>query len=720
MRRVLLSLLLLTLGLGASAQRLSLTDHPKCDAQTYAAVLKAMPADDKPAATAGEMRLLAKVTPDFDAEALRAMGIAVGAKAGDIVALRLPAGKVALLNSRAEVLQYCIAPVVAPNMDRTRRDTRTDSVHAGASPLPQAYTGDGVLIGITDWGFDYRHPNYNNRAGNQRLLRAWDQFKLASPAPAGFDYGTEYSSRQELLNAKSDTNNIYNIGTHGTHVAGIAAGRGVEGKYMGEAPDANLIFCTFRLDAASWMDAVAWMTGVAREEGKRLVVNSSWGMYTLGPIDGTSLLSQAINNWAQDSNVVFVTSGGNCGDDQFHVARTFVAGTADTLTTSPSYYAYTSATGQSVFLWGEPDKAFKARLGLYKGDSLHWSEWYNTADGDLYAEDSVAGIEGLGDLTYDVAIDQHHPDNRRPHIHFNIDKLRTQLCRVLLQYTADEGTVHAWNVVNLSNGAGNMGTTFTNAGNAAFTSGNNDCGIGEPACAERCISVAAHNPNDYPEEGPVSYGDIADFSSHGPLIDGRHKPDVSAPGVQVVSSINSRTTETGYAAVMSYFYQGVNYKWSRMSGTSMSGPAVTGICALLLQANPDLTPIQIRQILCQTAINDTMTGPLHLMDSISDIWGYGKVDAFAAVNEALSLVDIRTADEEWFAHSLQLYPNPATGRVTILTGRHTPEQVTIYTMDGRRVMQQTVTMEGTLDLQTLTQGLYIVRCGARTAKLIKR
>jgi hypothetical protein len=155
-----------------------------------------------------------------------------------------------------------------------------------------------------------------------------------------------------------------------------------------------------------------------------------------------------------------------------------------------------------------------------------------------------------------------------------------------------------------------------------------------------------------------------------------------------------------------------------MSGTSMSSPAVTGIVALILEANPDLTPRQIREIITSTARNDTITGPLHERDSISDEWGWGKADALKAVNEALARVDIHNANETWFAKSLQLYPNPANDHVTVLTGSHAPVSVTVDSIEGRRVMTAEVVMEGTLDVSQLPHGVYIVKCGARTSRLV--
>lgn len=703
----LLVLALIALALPAAGQRVKLGSTTKCDAYT-AAELRRLPAKG-----AGEVKLIAKVTPDFDAGRLRAEGITVGAEAGDVVALRVEAADLWKVEQNGAVVQYSIARRVQPTMNRTRFDTRTDSVQAGAG-LPQAYTGEGVLIGVTDWGFDYRHPNYNNNGeSNRRLLRAWDQFRLSGPAPAGFDYGTEIVGRADLLTAKGDTAGLYGYATHGTHVAGICAGRGIEGNYTGQAPGANLLFASFHLDEYSWMDAVAWMRNVAKEEGKRLVVNSSWGMYTLGPIDGTSLLSQAINNWS-DSGVVFVTSGGNCGDDQFHVSKRFVPGTADTMHTFAAYYTNTEITGQSIALWGEPQKAFRAEVTIISGSDTAHSGWYATEEGDFFLDSLlIAGDDTVG---FDLTMERENPFNSRPHAHFNVGYRPG--CTIFLSVTAEEGTVHGWNVCNLANGAGNMGAQFESKGVPGYTRGDDEYGIGEPGCVESCITVAAHTADSRKPNGSPNYGPLASFSSHGPTLDGRQKPDLSAPGVQVVSSISSMTTES-YSPTMTYSYGGTRYIWARMSGTSMSGPAVTGIAALMLEANPSLTARQVREILCLTARNDTLTGPLHDADSASTQWGWGKADALAAVNEALARVDIAEAGEEWFAKSLQVFPNPATAEVRVLTGRHDAERVQFYTMDGRLAMEATITLDGTADVSRLTPGLYIVKCGPRTAKLLK-
>lgn len=718
MRKTIIILSILLASVQAFGQRVSLNSN-KCDGITQVKLQKTR----QTKSGEEQVRLLAKVADGIDIQQLKKQGIIVGTKAGNIVTLRVPLNKLYMLESNPYIIQYSISQKVFPTMNRTRFDTRTDSVHAGAG-LPRGFTGKDVLIGITDWGFDYKHPNYNNNGtDNRRLLRAWDQFRLKGPAPEGYDYGTEIVGRHDLLEAGGDTSGLYGYATHGTHVAGICAGRGIEGKYKGQAPDANLIFASFYLDLASWIDAVGWMKNVAKEEGKRLVVNNSWGMYTLGPIDGTSLASQAINNLS-DSGIVFVVSGGNCGDDKFHTSRTFESGRQDTLRTIATYYG-SPGIGEAIALWGEPGKHFDMSFAMVKNGDSVCMPWVSTSDNNTYPQmnfiDGVYYLDSTmvapnGDrLHFELIVENSNIFNGRPHMVLNVDKVEGY--NIHLAFTAAEGTVHAWNLCILENGAGNMGAEFKKGSLPNYTDGDNSYGVGEPACSESCIAVAAHNADGTNMDGSINYGNLTSFSSRGPLIDGRRKPEISAPGSLVVSSISSMTTEA-YNAVMTFSHGGTNYIWSRMSGTSMSCPAVTGIVALLLEANKDLTPAQVKEILCQTSRNDLRTGPLHERDSMSDGWGWGKVDALNAVNEALARVDINNASQEWFEKSLQVWPNPASDIIKVMTGRHTPEVVNIYSINGILMMSKNVVMEDTFDISELPHGIYILKCGARTARLV--
>ncbi|WP_051359330.1 S8 family serine peptidase [Paucisalibacillus globulus] len=121
-------------------------------------------------------------------------------------------------------------------------------------------------------------------------------------------------------------------------------------------------------------------------------------------------------------------------------------------------------------------------------------------------------------------------------------------------------------------------------------------------------------PANYPESFAVGATDIndnlANFSLEGPSPYDEIKPDVSAPGVAVRSSVPGG----GYA----------NY-----NGTSMAAPAVAGVVALLRSANGNMSVDDIEQLLMDTA--DSMTNSEY-PESPNNGYGYGIVDAFAAVS----------------------------------------------------------------------------------------
>lgn len=661
--------------------------------------------------------VMAKVLANFNKVALESQGIKVTSQVADIVAMRVPLDKLAVLETRSDIVSYTVAHPVAPDCDRMRADTRTDSVQAGLG-VPQAYKGDGVLIGITDWGFDYCHPNINSNA-ERRIYKAWDHYKLSGPAPTGFDYGTVYSTYEELVAAGGDTSGLYGYGTHGTHVAGICGGRGTKpagnanSLYIGQAPEAQFLLGSWLLDEAAWMDQVAWMYREAKAAGKRLVINSSWGMYTFSTLDGTSLLSQAINHYS-DSGVVFVTSAGNNGDTYYHLQRTF--GNNDTLKSIATYYS--GGVGQALIYWGEVGQNFQAGFAIADRDhNIYPGAMFSTASNTDYFESYI--VVGNNDtIHYNVMTEAANPFDQRPHVLLNVEKKGTYALEMLC--LADSGnTVNIWNVCNLQNHAGNIGCDFTNGGVYGCQYGNKDYGVGEPGCAEKTITVAAHAAGRWKNDSTYVPGVLAGFSSHGPTLDGRHKPEISAPGVAVISSISSRCPDQ-YEAVAVVTALGHSYKYAAMSGTSMSGPSVTGVVALMLQANPNLSVNQVRDIIFTTAHNDVETGPLAAQDSISPLWGYGKINAVKAVNEAYDKLSIEQAVQN--TPEVVVYPNPAARQFTVLTGTNLPCRIVVYTVDGRFVTETTAVTEATLNVSHWNNGIYIVRVqnrvGMRTTKLI--
>ncbi|MDY5969261.1 MAG: S8 family peptidase [Bacteroidales bacterium] len=658
--------------------------------------------------------VLAKVNQAYDVEAMRQAGIRQGSRVADIVSLRMPLATLPLMETLPGIVTYSVEHNVAPALDNVRFDTRTELVQAGEGGLPQAFDGTGVLAGITDWGFDYTHINFN-RLGNRRIERAWDQFRQAGPAPVGFHYGTEIVGYEDLKKAGSDTANLYNYGTHGTHVAGIVGGAGSEGHYIGQAPNVHFLMGSFLLGETGWMDEAVWMKNVAKEEGKRIVINSSWGMYTFSTLDGTSLLSQAIDHLS-DSGVVFVTSAGNNGDVDFHLSHTFEDG--DTLKTCPAFYGG-SSVGQALTAWSTPGKQFYARIGLSKQPTgeITWSDWIYS--GAMWAKniEQYFIVTPTGDTCgYDCMKDPADPNDNRPHMLINVDRMNGYTLHLWI--AADTGArVDIWNLANLANHAGNWGTAFVRNGLEGYRNGNSAYGIGEPGCARSTITVAAHRA-DRMIDSNLSVGLLAPFSSHGPAYGDYEKPDISAPGVNVISSISSFTTDN-VTPVYTVLAGGKPYKWAAFNGTSMSCPAVTGIVALMLQANPHLTPSQIKEIITTKARNDAQTGDLVASNTHSNLWGWGKIDALAAVAEAYDKLDIERAQQN--LPSLIVYPNPAEGYFVAITSTERPETLTLFAMDGRRVMERQVTNGARIDISTLPKGIYVVRTtgvlGSRTTKL---
>ncbi len=664
--------------------------------------------------------ILAKVDHLFDPADIQALGGNARSRMGNIVSMRIPLSALSQIEQVKGIVTFSVAHWAAPMMDNTRFDMHADSVLNGDG-LPQAFDGTDVLIGITDWGFDYKHPNLN-RSRNPRIERAWDQYRQAGPAPEGFDYGTELVGYEALAEAGGDTANLYDYGTHGTHVAGITGGNGVkDSSYKGIATGAHWLLGSWFLDEASWMDEVYWMWQVAKESNKRLVVNSSWGMYSFSNLDGTSLLSQAINSLS-DSGVVFCTSAGNNGDTKFHIKQEFT-NEQDTLKTIPVWYNYTStAVGQAIIMWGTPEDAngthpFNVRFGMARNaGEIYWSDWISSNDASSVLDGRLALADG-DTCEWNALCETSNVNDGRPHILLNVFSVPGYTLHVWV--TSNAGSrVDAWNVVNLTNHAGNMGADFVRNGLRGYSEGDLLYGIGEPGCAAKTITVAAHQA-DYIHNGNYRHGTLARFSSHGPAYGDYAKPEISAPGVGVISSVSSRTTETIENITATVLSGGKRYAWAPFSGTSMSGPAVSGLVALMLQANPNITVDQIREILFTTARNDEATGEIHATGSPHNDWGWGKANAMSAVTAAYNLLDIDEAQQ--ILPQLILYPNPSQGQLTVVTYNDEPEQMEIFNIMGSKIMNLTV-QNGELLRLSLPKGIYVVRStgklGSRTERLI--
>ncbi|MDP6865474.1 MAG: S8 family serine peptidase, partial [Candidatus Poseidoniaceae archaeon] len=152
---------------------------------------------------------------------------------------------------------------------------------------------------------------------------------------------------------------------------------------------------------------------------------------------------------------------------------------------------------------------------------------------------------------------------------------------------------------------------FIAAGNSAVSAQ-----IGTPGSAEDAITVGALDKDS----------SIAIYSSQGPTEEGRVKPNIAYVGSDVMSVAHN--TGDGYVA---------------FSGTSMATPGAAGVAALMLQANPDLSPFDIRNIMQETATyrqchymaaNEPCVEDLIPKNRQNNVYGHGEVRALDALIEA--------------------------------------------------------------------------------------
>lgn len=198
-------------------------------------------------------------------------------------------------------------------------------------------------------------------------------------------------------------------------------------------------------------------------------------------------------------------------------------------------------------------------------------------------------------------------------------------------------------------------------------------------------------------------------------MSGIRKPDVVAPGLNVISAGNSYCEDSfGSTMVAKTTFNEREYPWVAMSGTSMAAPCVAGIVALWLQADPTLTPERVLEIISETCheTDDSMTYP-------NNTYGYGLIDAYAGM---LKVLNITTAIPEISTHQpakLRIQPNEQGVRLSFETAPIKPFSVNIYTVGGQIITKQYVQPNGShiynIDLPTKQKGICVVQVNSTEA-----
>lgn len=459
---------------------------------------------------------------------------------------------------------------------------------------PLAENGADALVAVIDGGIDVLHEAFRTVTGgvaHSRILAVWDQRASSGTTPrqaaaAGTAISGNHRQNYGRYHSRADIDGYIAAGAvpagfdrdpqgHGTHVTSIAAGSPFAGFPGGVAPEADIVVVIPRMFASpgdplslgysvAHVDALAFVKETAVALGKPVAVNVSLGM-NAGAHDGTSLLELAFDEFSGGGRVpgyVLVKSAGNAQQQDIHAQVQVASGAvaaveweAQAWPRAQDFIEFWSASSDDLgFVLQAPgglsvgvDRANpKTVLHLPSGESCYLTlERFYHDNGDTRLlvlvrrnDNSALTLGGNWQLA----------------IHGN---------RVV-----SGGRVDAWierdnqNALRFTQGQAGEGT------------------VSIPGTARTVVCVGACDV-------AVPQVNVQSFSCHGPTRDGRHKPELVAPGHNIVAAWAG--TSTGLVA---------------MPGTSMAAPHVTGALALLQSRRrrnglPPLNAAQIRSALSQ-------------------------------------------------------------------------------------------------------------------------
>lgn len=661
---------------------------------------------------------------------LSKLNVSVGTKAGPVWTVQVPLENVSVFINCKGINYIQLDEPVMPELDVARTTTRVDSVHGGYN-LPMGYNGKNVLVGIIDFGFDYNHPSMYDTSGNKyRIIKAWEMNGTGTP-PAGFSYGNEIADTLGLKARGTDNE----VQTHGTGVAGLAAGSGfgspTAGKFKGVAYESEMVLVGVRRDSigkqwltggfSDFIDGVNYLTQYAKSVGKPIVINISWGSHS-GPHDGSSLVNQAFDTLSGKGKII-VMSAGNEGRNNLHLGKTFTGSD----TTVSTFLDFTTKTYKRTWvdIWGDTAKTFCVKTSLYSKGIAGATTGRICIDNSTKL-DTLISANGL-DTCYVQTITSAAEYNMKPRVTINIFNKATD--SVGITVTGNSGKINLWDEYYYYGYPYRYQSSFTSLSFPWATSGNTATTVSDMGAGKSTLLIGAYNSKLYYVDintnphllSPGTVGYISYFSSKGPMIDGRIKPDICAPGLTIATSVNSYDTsytETGdqSGGVVSKFFDpktGRNYYYGEFSGTSASAPMASGIVALLLQIDPSLTPERVKEILFSTAIVDAGTGIIPATGT--NLWGHGKINAYGAARKLVKELSISS-----FSGSKKLdcvlFPNPNKGEFTLDFMSNQSDNVSVSVLDisGKILQSQNWKVSGgqnnlSLNLSTFSKGIYFVQ-----------
>ncbi|MFH0799816.1 MAG: S8 family serine peptidase [Pseudomonadota bacterium] len=575
-------------------------------------------------------------------DAVAANGGSVHTVIGDILTATVDAASIAAIAQGGDVVFVEGAKPLHTKNDMAVAEINASDVHSGAG-LTSAYTGSGVIVGLLDTGIDYRHPDFADAQGKNRVLAIWDQNSTSGPGPAEIEntFGTECL-------AKSIADGTCRFGDadgHGTHVAGIMAGNNA--RYGGVAPDANIIAVNYdsSLDLETGYADTIFSSKICQgayyvfEKAKALgmpaVVNLSLGTH-IGPHDGSSLFEQCLAGLVhKQAGRAIVAAAGNEYYSETNFTGIHAGGAVNG--TAAVNFVIRQVSHDLIYyidLWGSKGSAFSAGLAIHKGDPSGYPLDYSN---QVEAGNSKSGSFLDGNISYIINTSETASSlNGKPHVGVTIVLNRSVASPS--QYSFDlviggKGSFDAWafpdkpsRTIEFTSSSGDLGAGWS------FIAGDRAKSIAVPATSPDIIAVAGYATRNKWDNEPgccqvtFEIGNILDFSSSGPSANSSatgQKPDLAAPGGMIASALSSTAKVSSQLLLP-------DKQHVMQAGTSMSAPFVSGSVALIFSANHNFTSEDVKGYLVKSAYVDSMVGSVP-----NNRWGYGKLDTLAAMEAAI-------------------------------------------------------------------------------------
>lgn len=643
---------------------------------------------------------------------------------GVIYTAEIPLNAIAAFAAEADVAKIESAKEMEMHNDKARQLTGVSKVQAWELPEERPYTGKGVLVGIIDTGIDFLHPDFRkiNDSTQTRIVSIWDQTLNGGTIPTGFTYGSEWTQAQvnaELTNPGTITER--DSSAHGTHVTGTAAG------LRGMAYEAEIISVKTPLvsngdykfaNSVRTLDAVNYMYQKSGTLGKPCVVNMSLGFNFGAPHDGSSLFEQGIDYMVGSRNGFIVcASAGNEGGSYGHnggypLTSDSIWFYVNALNGATWYAVNDNKYDDSIWVSVTLDSAHASFTGsgIINQTKLFQTPWYKLSD----IKNAAGGFSfdilyGNGDSAANIRLVAASYDSARTELYVyprdkflvNTSISPTHLNLYKISFKGS-GSFHSW--YQELYGLGLNVASYGGKTNARYKSGDDSYTIGIPATAKKVFAVGAYiNKKDYVDilgrtqrglnSNGLNVGSLAFFSSIGPTLDGRKKPEFCAPGLNVASSLSryGKKDSTEMIDPLTIVF----------SGTSMSCPVTTGCFALYLEKYPNTTFEQMRAAIDSSTIRDQF---VNLKGAVpNNYWGYGKLDIFKAMGGKW-----HTGIEEETAEDLNglVFPNPSSGSITFrLPEQHSFETIAIYDLSGRMITAIPAS-QANMDVSSWQSGLY--------------